>query len=274
MTGRRSNKPRMIEPGRASARRVFLGPELGDKAFMLDAKQRRRAQELHDTAAALGAKCNHADHRREIANGLVVGKAAPGDLHHPGWPAGTPGGLGGKFMPTNVSAALAAIPADSPKRPVPLVDSNGKPILDDNGKPVLRPADMPPEFFVQQGQAVKDEMEATRQLAPESEAGASAVMAHQLLRFRQGQAWDAQRVDGKYIDEYRDYATIGIGLYAAASGWPIDKILAAQDDYAKDHSKFNEPLDPVYTHLAARNVRNTEIGYELYRSGRIKPSNP
>ena len=170
-----------------------------------------------------------------------------------------------------MSATLDAIPADLPKRPVPLVDSSGQPILDDNEKPILRPADMPPEFFIQQGEAIKDEMDATARLAPEVSAGASAVMARQLLQFRQGQAWDAQRVDGRYIDEYRDYATIAIGLYAAASGWPIDKILAAQDDYAKDHSRFDpqEKMDESYTHLAARNVRNTEIGYELYRSGRV-----
>jgi hypothetical protein len=32
-----------------------------------------------------------------------LGEASPGDLEHPGWPAGSPDGLGGKFMPKDDS---------------------------------------------------------------------------------------------------------------------------------------------------------------------------
>ncbi|MGO8915757.1 MAG: hypothetical protein ACLQJR_07610, partial [Stellaceae bacterium] len=59
----------------------------------------------------------------------------------------------------------------------------------------------------------------------------------------------------------------------AAAGIPIDELLSYQNLYAVYHSNFgNAPRDPVYTHLAERNVDNTRRGYELYESGRIGPS--
>ena len=81
----------------------------------------------------------------------------------------------------------------------------------------------------------------------------------------------AQRVDGHFVDEYRDYATIAIGLYMAAAGVPMRIALLVQDIYAWRKSTFDpkETVDAVYNHLPVRNVRNTELGYELYRSGRI-----
>jgi hypothetical protein len=45
------------------------------------------------------ADWNLALHRREIH------KASPDDPKHPGWPAGTEGGLGGRFRPKDGSAA-------------------------------------------------------------------------------------------------------------------------------------------------------------------------
>ena len=56
---------------------------------MLDAKQRRRAQELHDTAVALGATCGHANHALPQMRSMA--RAAVDDPVAPGWPAGTPG---------------------------------------------------------------------------------------------------------------------------------------------------------------------------------------
>jgi len=92
-----------------------------------------------------------------------------------------------------------------------------------------------------------------------------------LMRFKQGGDWDAQRIDGKNVREYQDYATIAIGLYAAAANVPIDDILSDQNSYARVFSHFDPkaPMDSVYTHLREKNVQNTKFGYELYRSGRI-----
>jgi hypothetical protein len=38
-------------------------------------------------------------------------KASPDDPEHPGWPAGTPGGLGGKFRPKDGSATATGVAA-------------------------------------------------------------------------------------------------------------------------------------------------------------------
>ena len=49
-----------------------------------------------------------------------IGKAAPDDLKHPGWPTGTSGGLGGKFRPTDGSNR----PGDA-AMPLPVADFSG-----------------------------------------------------------------------------------------------------------------------------------------------------
>ena len=68
-----------------------------------------------------------------------------------------------------------------------------------------------------------------------------------------------------------DYATVVIGLYGASAGIPINEVLTYQNAYAGRHSKFgNVVMDPIYNNLPARNVVNTQMGYQLYLSGRIK----
>jgi hypothetical protein len=93
--------------------------------------------------------------------------------------------------------------------------------------------------------------------------------------FRQGGPWDVQRIgsDRDPTHKFIDYATVGIGLYGAAAGIPIDELPFYQNLYAAHHSDFGDvERDPVYTHLAQRNVKNTRRGYELYNSGQIGPS--
>jgi hypothetical protein len=161
------------------------------------------------------------------------------------------------------------IPADSPKRPVPLVDSSDNPITDAQGNPLLRPADKPPEMFVREGLATRDAFFGMTRSG--ADALAAAMFIVRASQFAQGGSWDAQRVNGQFVDEYRDYATIAIGLYMAAAEIPIQIALLVEDIYARRHSTFgpDEPKDAIYRDLPTRNVRNTEIGYELYRSGRI-----
>lgn len=164
------------------------------------------------------------------------------------------------------------IPASSPKHTVPLLDSRGKPITDAQGNPLLRPADMPPEMFVREGQAIRDKFNAAlKQNSGLLLSYATAELYDKLRQFGQGAVRDAQRVQGQAVGEYRDYATIAIGLFAAAAGLPIQIALQIENVYAFFRSKFDpdEQKDDVYTNLPERNVRNTEIGYELYESGRI-----
>jgi hypothetical protein len=219
----------------------------------------------------------------------LVAKAAVDDPEHPGWPKNAPDSQGGRFRPKHEVAAadnstssptptsrpkLSArdIPPNSPKHPVPLLDTRGNPITDAQGNPLLRPADMPPEMFVSEGQAIRDKFNA----ALKQDSGlllsqAIAELFDKLRQFGQGGVWDAQRIQGLAVDEYRDYATIAIGLFAAAAGLPIQIALQIQNVYAFIWSNFDpqEQKDEVYTNLPKRNVRNTEIGYELYESGRI-----
>src|SRR4051812_10624234 len=97
----------------------------------------------------------------------------------------------------------------------------------------------------------------------------------QLANFRQGAAWDVQRVDTDKLPTliFVDYATVGIGIFAAAAGIPLSEILNFENTYARFFSNFaaSEPPDPTYTSLPARNVYNTQLGYQLYTSGKIGP---
>ncbi|MFI5023553.1 MAG: hypothetical protein ACHQRJ_18130, partial [Alphaproteobacteria bacterium] len=72
----------------------------------------------------------------------------------------------------------------------------------------------------------------------------------------------------------RRYPTVAIGLYGAAAGIPIETLFIIQDNYAWIKSRYPEGTvyDETYTHLPERNVGNTELGYELYKSGKIGPS--
>jgi hypothetical protein len=167
------------------------------------------------------------------------------------------------------------IPADDPKHPVPFLDSAGNPILDDQGNPLLRPANLPPELYVSEGLAFdfKDRFAAAQQngLDAEMQLQLMADLVAQLANFRQGGPWDAERVQGQRVSDYRDYANIAIGLYMAAAGIDLDDALSIADKYALIFSSFEEPMDETYTHSSKRDVRDMEIGYELYESGRISP---
>jgi len=160
------------------------------------------------------------------------------------------------------------IPPDSPSRPVPFVDSNGNPIADGQGNPILRPANLPPEMFVLEGNAFN--LTETQQTGGDVGAVAQAQLWG-IAQFQHYWPWDAERVQGDYVPEYHDYASIAIGLYMAAAGLSLDEALAIVDRYAAEKSSFDEPMDETYTHISERDVRNIEKGYDLYLSGRITP---
>ena len=184
---------------------------------------------------------------------------------------------------TAAGAATAAEvdkPQD-PTAPVPVVDDQGNPVPIPEGpykgRQMLRPAGLDPHFFVKQGIADKSRYDALRHIANPyggNDAGPAWVVREfmQLRKFRQGGEWDAQRVGGKYHDEYVDYATVAIGLYAASMGMSRDMILRVQDLYATVNSRFDPKAEraETYTHLLHRNVANTDLGYHLYQSGLIR----
>ena len=148
-------------------------------------------------------------------------------------------------------------------RSMPLLDRSGAPVVGGRGKPVMFPDDLPPELFVAQGRRL-------RHYPPEA---LLTLQALDLAKFGQGAPWDAQRRDGLFVDEWIDYATIAIGLYAAAAGMSEDWILRIQDKYASYRSNFGRAArDPVHRHLRQENVINTRLGYDLYRAGNFGSS--
>jgi len=159
--------------------------------------------------------------------------------------------------------------ADPRKQPVKVLDDHGVEVLDRRGNPMQRPNDMPPSLFVDKGVAAA----AALQNTPPDASIDQVTLDH--IQFRQGGALDAQRVNGVVVDQYVDYATVGIGLYSAAAGVPLEQTLATENTYAAlVHSRYihGEEMDDTYTFLPKRNVGNTKIGYDLYNSGRIGPS--
>ena len=91
-----------------------------------------------------------------------------------------------------------------------------------------------------------------------------------LLKFMHWFPWDAQRLEGEFFDDWVDYATIAIGLYAAAAGFSKHEILLEQNAFAGWRSNFKgAPMDSTYTSLPKRNISNTEIGFRLYRDGQF-----
>jgi hypothetical protein len=157
--------------------------------------------------------------------------------------------------------------------PVLFRDDMGAEVLGPDGKPMMRPADprMDPHFFVNQG--LKDKKAELALLLLGGPGGEPAKLAYQaieLCHFDRWYPWDAQRINHTFHPEFVDYATVAIGLYAAASGIPEDEILTVQNIRARDsHFDPGQKMDDTYTHLRTANVENTHRGYELYRQHKI-----
>jgi hypothetical protein len=98
-----------------------------------------------------------------------------------------------------------------------------------------------------------------------------AMLALDLDKFPRSKSWDIQRLDGTFDRRYIDGATILIGMYAASAGMTLSDMLFIENRYAVRGDHKGATFDPTYTNLPPRNVRNTEIGYELITSGKISP---
>ena len=130
---------------------------------------------------------------------------------------------------------------------------------------MLRPAGLDPHFFIEQGLADREKLVTLLSDGPTGVAAALTYEESRLANFRRWGPWDAQRIGGKYHAEHVDYATVAIGLYAAAAGIPENLILIIQDEIAKDsHYKKGTEFDSYYIHLPKSNVKNTHTGYYFY----------
>ena len=94
----------------------------------------------------------------------------------------------------------------------------------------MRPQFMDPHFFVRKGiEDRKEDEEKIEQIIENLQIGMepaeTAPAYFDLFNFDHGGPWDAQRIAGYQYNKYIEYATISIGLYAAAYGIPEDKTL-------------------------------------------------
>jgi hypothetical protein len=121
-------------------------------------------------------------------------------------------------------------------------------------------------MFVHAGLAASQRLTSVLpQETPELEAAAAyqamQALSDDLRQFERNGPWDAERFQGQYVIDYTDYATIAIGLYMAAAGVPFAIAVLIQQTYLLWNFRL----------LSEREIRDTEIGYELYQSGRISP---
>jgi hypothetical protein len=226
------------------------------------AQQARTYADLRDGSELLAAAVSEVGVYRlpgfitEMGQRAAMAVVTPAADRRPVQPVATAPG-GSPFTPDGRAPDLT---------PVPLLDDQGNPVetKDEKGNTITvqRPASVDPHFFVEQG--------AELVLGDESGFGWVGALIEELRKFRIGGQWDTQRLDGRFHREFRDFATIMIGLYGASVGVPEGVTLILQDKYAKWNSQFgDEPMSSIYPHLPERNIWNTRLGYELYRTGRI-----
>ncbi|HUI17776.1 MAG TPA: hypothetical protein VL244_08940 [Alphaproteobacteria bacterium] len=158
-----------------------------------------------------------------------------------------------------------------PKKNI-LRDDNDNPVYDKVDHRVIEmPPGEDPHFFIDQGLLHRMFMGG---IPTEVELYQMVETLMPLIKFRQGGAWDAQRIKGTVVHEFINYATVALGLYGAAAGIDIDSMLEIENIYfalQSTHRKGAE-MDKTYTHLPETNVKDTELGYELFETGKIGPS--
>lgn len=128
-----------------------------------------------------------------------------------------------------------------------------------------RPAAIDPHFYTEEG--AKDFLKGGQR--------SNYFNVDSLVQFRMGGPWDAQRANGRFYPEFRDFANVAIGLYAGGAGLTADQINFVADQYAaRAGSRYMDALDPVFTHLAERNVISVELGVSLQRNGEVCTPTP
>ncbi|WP_158933284.1 hypothetical protein [Acidisphaera sp. S103] len=155
---------------------------------------------------------------------------------------------------------LAGLEPPRDNTPIDFKDDNGRQVFAETPGHTAMKKPKKPEgnFFVDQGVSVKN---------------AGLLRYDRFPLFVQGSLWDMQRVDGRVVQDFIDFATVAIGLYCASAEMEMREVLTRQNEYAILWSDFSKAsLDKEYTHLPVRNVNNTVKGYALYASGSIRPT--
>jgi hypothetical protein len=95
------------------------------------------------------------------------------------------------------------------------------------------------------------------------------IYANSLSNFRIGGPWRAQLgANGHWYPEYRDCASVAIGLYAGADGFDANQINFVANLYASKNSQFTgQVMDTNFPSLPAQNVDNTSLGLTLATVG-------
>ena len=125
-----------------------------------------------------------------------------------------------------LSVAATDVAVDNSE--IPALDDNGNAIIGGLGSPIRRPKALDPNMFVAAG--LEDKQLWTTALAsPAGYMSAVRRLYERLKQFDRFGPWDAQRFTGKFDGRYVDYATVAIGLYAAAAGIPRAAILEIEN---------------------------------------------
>lgn len=137
-------------------------------------------------------------------------------------------------------------------------DNSGKLILGSDGLPLLLPSgfDMQSVLTTAAATSQYDLVRTFKNLANFGHAG----------------PWNLQRQEGHFNVNLVDSATVLIGAYAATSGLHRDSILAIESSFGivMSNWKAGTVMSPEYPSLPTRNVSNTDTGYGLVGSGRLK----
>jgi hypothetical protein len=185
-----------------------------------------------------------------------------------------------KFLGLQEAQALdTTVPASTSARNISdtraqFLDNDGNPIFNENNQPMLKPQDVDPAAITDIGSALLQYGIAN----PSAAATTAVIAAENLALFRQGGAWDFQRVGpvtsdgtGTFDGAFTDFANVEIGAYGASIGMSLDELLSISNKYAEYFSKFapGVQMNPLYPYLRNTNVWDITEGYSLYQDGKI-----
>lgn len=143
------------------------------------------------------------------------------------------------------------IPGNHPK---PLLHADGKPVLGPDGQPIEGPDRVDLEKIAADARKNKNLLS-----VPQA-----------LLNFRHSGDWDFQRVktdDGRpiFTQKYQNFANVAIGYILGSLGMSFDEMSKYANTYCEYKCHYNEPMSKQYPFLADRQVKDFQIGIDLYR---------
>ncbi|HEY9760397.1 MAG TPA: hypothetical protein V6C97_34885 [Oculatellaceae cyanobacterium] len=144
------------------------------------------------------------------------------------------------------------IPGNHPK---PLLHHDGKPVIGPDGQPIMGPNGVDLEKISQNMLAHRNWF----------------TVPSAVWNFRHSGQWDFQRIkndDGRAIwtKEYANFANVGVGYILGSLGMTLKDIGGYGDFYCGAVScDYSEKRSPEFPNLADRQVKDFEIGIELYK---------